>query len=254
MNTVKIPFDRSAHWVQYGRSGTGPRTMPHGFTTWEAETERLLALPGRYVFLSEPFGADAREPGPYRMHEFWTWYMGSSPSERVGFLATLSAIGEAGKTPVVYMGCPRFDVDSHVWQSISRMLPPWCQIAFDGASGQPEGSPCHRAIEANGGRERFWIETHPWDDKPHWEGYRVVCLGRERKNVEFERVNTRYPYPKPIDDAKLGTIVVAMTGHKDRWGHAPDARDARQWARQGLSVATQPHEQERFSGVLEVKL
>lgn len=99
--------------------------------------------------------------------------------------------------------------------------------------------------------------TIPHAISAHWEGYRVVCLGRDRKNVEFERTHTPYPYPRPyprpIDDDKLGTIVVAMTGHKDRWDDVPDVRDAQRWARQGLSVATQPHDMERFEGRLEVK-
>ena len=255
MNTVKIPFDISAHWVQYGRSGTGPRTMPRGFTTWEGETDRLLALPGRYIFLSEPFGADVKEPGPYRMSEFLTWCQIYKHllSDVVGFKVMLHKLRYAGKQPVLYIACPRYDIDQYIVDDLLIYLPDWCQIAFDGASGQPAGSLCHKVIEDNGGRERFWIETHPWDDRPHWEGYRVVCLGRDRKNVEFEREQRKgTSLPKPIDDDKLGTIVVAMTGHKDRWEHVPNVRDARQWARDGLSVAIQPHEQGIYKGQLEV--
>ncbi len=254
MNTpTTIAASKLSIWRPYGRHGTAPRTMPNEFTTWEAETEKLRAMPGDRVFLSEPFGADEKEypkdkDMPYRFSEFLTWWSGHRNIAGPELQEMLIELSKAGKTPVVYVGCPRYDIDEQLLALFFAWLPDCCYVAFDGAAGQEAGSLCHRVCEQYGGRDRFWIEAHPRAEMEHWHGYRLVYYASERVNVERDNAEGR---PHTPDDAHPD-IVLAWTGHHDRYGIRVTGGQIKRWASQGFGIACPAERQGRLKKIVEV--
>lgn len=188
-----LPFDQSALWLPVARHGSDldARAMPSWFKGWgdAGLLRRVLTHPGKYVFISEPFGAD-RGAEHYLFNEADTARV-SGEGLFVSFCYFVSKIIDAGKVPVLYMGTPRTHHDEYVVAGLIfryfDYYAPGLQFALDAASGMGTDSATWRVVNKYGGPERFWIEAHPEEDKAHWKGYRVITLANVRRIVEAQR-------------------------------------------------------------------
>lgn len=256
---TKLPHDQSALWLPVARHGSNldARAMPDWFKGWDDADllRRVLSHPGKYVFISEPFGAD--RSAPHYLFNEWDTCVRTIPVYDNGFLEFLEFLDKIesnGRQPVIYIGTPRTQHDEH---AVAEDMFDWfdetgvyVQFALDAASGMGTDSPTWRVVQKYGGPERFWIEAHPSLVMKHWDGYRVVSLARERKLVDAFGGLTWHPTP----DHWHPEIAVMMTGH-GRLNPAKidtaEIRKAKEWAAQGKIIGWQLHEPE-WGEVFEV--
>lgn len=238
---VEIQAHRTAVWYPFARHGTGPRTMPQQFESWQAVAGQVRALPQKRVFLSEPFGQSGLG-GAYRFDEFARAMVSGDGKRYVaGFVEAMSNLAmDDGKTVVLYMGRPATLDDAKLLDLHFAMFDriPGIEYAFDGSSGEVPGSLCERVIQHHG-RHRFWIEAWPWKTQEHWAGMRVMMVDLIYRHVQGQLDNYM---PRSV----FGDIAVMFTGH-DGNSETDDVRLSRSVAADGGIIGWQPWSHDRWS-------
>lgn len=238
---VSIPAHRTAVFYPFARHGTGPRTMPQSFESWDAVAAQVRSLPQQRVFLSEPFGQSGLG-GPYRFDEFARAMVAADGKRYVaGFVEAMSNLAmDHGKTIVLYMGHPATLDDARLIDLHFGMFDqiPGVEYAFDAASGEEPGSLCERVIQHHG-RQRFWIEAWPWKTQEHWAGMRVVMVDLIYRHVQGQLDNY-------MPRSAFADMAVMFTGH-DGNSDTDDVRLSRSVARDGNIIGWQPWGHDRWS-------